>query len=157
MSVHLEGISSAEKRKLHLDDDVIFFLSLPCNLIIEWNNKLREKKANSYLEQLNKLVDHIKIKDCKNRLEGRIRRKAGEIKTEMRSKKKRKTITLEKMVRFTVKEDEVKELELQAENKHRLVLTDRYSLIAYILETTSQLVTKEKGYTKWERDRGAES
>ena len=36
----------------------------------------------------------------------------------------------------------VKELELQAENKHRLVLTDRYSLIAYILEITSQLISK---------------
>ena len=39
MSVHLEGISSAEKRKLHLDDDVIFFLSLPCHLIIECDDK----------------------------------------------------------------------------------------------------------------------
>lgn len=108
--VYVGSIASSRQRS-QVNEDAVCTLNLPSKLLLEWKRKVNKGTATSYVSQLNENVKGkiVQIADGEraNRLEGRLGRKAGEIETELRVKKRRRETILQKEVSFKVMKEEV--------------------------------------------------
>ena len=108
--VYIGNIASSRQRS-QVNEDVVCTLKLPSKLLDEWKRKINKGTATSFVSQLNENVKGkiVEIADGEraNMLEGRLGRKAGEIETELRVKKRRRETTLQKEVSFKLMKEVV--------------------------------------------------
>ena len=90
--VCIESIAGLDKRqRSQVKEDVVCTLSLQAKMLMDWRYNLNQGKANSYVSQLNENVKGKFVQiatDKSDRLESQLSKKAGEISTQLRKRKR---------------------------------------------------------------------
>ena len=103
-------ITSIDRKQNCQIEDVFCTVSITSNVLVEWQRSLNDGKSTSFVSQLNTSMNRKVVQvneERAERLEGRLRRKAGEIRSQLRKRNTNRTSILQKKVSFTVKDDEV--------------------------------------------------
>lgn len=121
VDVCIRSVSVDKKRRCHIDEDAFCTVNVTSKLLLQWQSSLNDGNSTSLVSQLNNCIKEkvIQVNEARaERLEGRLRRKAGEIKSELRKRNVNRTNILKRVAGFMIKENEVLAVD-DIESKYR--------------------------------------